>query len=373
MCVWKSSLKTRSVKGIGSMISGKDIHVMDLSKRVVIGPDVVDRIMEFMPRNLRCARKYFIVTGPNVWRLYGEKLEKAIGAGNATVEVFKATTAHIEIAEQIIDEARRFGAEVLIGFGGGKCIDLAKYSAKNLDKPFISVPTTASHDGIASPFASLKGTDKPTSIKAVEPVLIVADTSIIASSPRRLLIAGAGDVIAKFTAVLDWRLAHLLRNEYYGDYAASLALHSAKHIVRYSDVIAKSKEQAVRIVLEALISSSFAMCIAGSTRPASGSEHLFSHALDLIAPKPALHGEQTGVGTIMMAKLHRLKWKRIRRVLRKIGAPVTAKELGIPEDVIIKALTMAHKIRPERYTILGDRGLTWEAAERLARETGVIP
>jgi glycerol-1-phosphate dehydrogenase [NAD(P)+] len=74
----------------------------------------------------------------------------------------------------------------------------------------------------------------------------------------------------------------------------------------------------------------------------------------------------------MMAKLHRLNWKKIRSVLKKIGAPTNAKELGIPEDKIIEALTIAHKIRPERYTILGDRGLTWEAAERLAVETGVI-
>ncbi len=354
------------------MATVKDhVHVMDLSKRVVVGPGVLKNILQYMPRRLKPLDKIYIVTGPNVWRLYGKILEESLN--NKHIEVYKAETAHISVAEEIIDEARRFNADIIIGFGGGKPIDLAKYSAKVLDRTFISIPTTASHDGIASPFASLKGRDKPTSLKAVEPTMILADTEIISSAPRRLIIAGAGDVIAKFTATLDWRLAHLLRNEYYGDYAASLALHSAKHIVKYSDIIAKSKEQGTRIILEALISSSFAMCIAGSTRPASGSEHLFSHALDIIAPKPALHGEQTGVGTIMMAKLHRLNWKKIRNVLRKIGAPVTAKELGIPEDIIIKALTIAHRIRPERYTILGDRGLTWEAAERLARETGVIP
>lgn len=209
-------------------------------------------------------------------------------------------------------------------------------------------------------------------MRAVEPTAVVADIDVIASAPRRLNVAGAGDVIGKFTAVADWRLAHLLRNEYYGEYSASLALLSAKHIVRYKDVIAKDKVSGARVILEALISSSVAMGIAGSTRPASGSEHLFSHALDMILSKPALHGEQVGVGTILMSKLHRLNWRKVRRVLRDIGAPVTARELGVPEDAIVEALTIAHKIRPERYTILGTDGLSREAAEKLALETGVI-
>jgi len=85
-----------------------------------------------------------------------------------------------------------------------------------------------------------------------------------------------------------------------------------------------------------------------------------------------LHGEQCGIGTIMMAYLHGEDWQRIKNVLREIGAPTTAKEIGVPDEIIIEALTHAHKINPHRYTILGDSGLTREAAERLARITGVI-
>ncbi len=79
------------------------------------------------------------------------------------------------------------------------------------------------------------------------------------------------------------------------------------------------------------------MCIAGSSRPCSGSEHQFSHALDIVASRPALHGEQCGVGTIMMAYLHSLDWRRVRQVLRSIGAPTTAEGLGVPSEAIIKA------------------------------------
>jgi glycerol-1-phosphate dehydrogenase [NAD(P)+] len=113
------------------------------------------------------------------------------------------------------------------------------------------------------------------------------------------------------------------------------------------------------------------MSIAGSSRPASGSEHKFSHALDVKAPKPALHGEQCGVGTIMMAYLHGGDWQRIRQSLHSIGAPVDAQGLGIADQYIVEALLHAKNVRPERYTILGE-GLTRKAAEELARVTLVI-
>ncbi|MEM1874723.1 MAG: iron-containing alcohol dehydrogenase, partial [Candidatus Hadarchaeales archaeon] len=142
-------------------------------------------------------------------------------------------------------------------------------------------------------------------------------------------------------------------------------------IIANAKVIKRYTEESVRKVVKSLISSGVAMAIAGSSRPASGSEHLFSHALDMVAPKPALHGEQCGVGAIMMSYLQGGDWEIIRNALKTIGAPTTAKELGIPPKYIVKALTIAHKIRPERYTVLGG-GLGRKEAERLAKITGVI-
>jgi glycerol-1-phosphate dehydrogenase [NAD(P)+] len=99
---------------------------------------------------------------------------------------------------------------------------------------------------------------------------------------------------------------------------------------------------------------------------------MFSHALDIIAPGKALHGEQCGVGCILMMYLHGGDWQRIRTALQKIGAPTSAKELGIPKEQILEALVTAHKIRKDRFTILGNLGLTYEAAEKVAEITKVI-
>jgi glycerol-1-phosphate dehydrogenase [NAD(P)+] len=106
------------------------------------------------------------------------------------------------------------------------------------------------------------------------------------------------------------------------------------------------------------------MSIAGSSRPASGAEHKFSHALDRIAPGKGLHGEKCGIGTIMTLFLHGADWRAAREALRKIGAPTTLGEIGIDDATGVEALLLAATIRPERFTIL-DRGISRESAESL--------
>ncbi len=343
--------------------------------KVIIGSKILEKITDFLEEiRLGDEKKVGIVTGYKTYGIAGVIVETSLRRKGYDVYVWKIRDAQVKTAEKISREAKEKGITIFLGVGGGKSIDVAKYGASINQGYFISIPTAASHDGIASPFASLKGTGKPTSVKAVTPYAIIADIDIIAKAPKRLLRAGVGDLIGKLTAVKDWELAHRVKGEYFGEYAAQLALLSAKHVLRYHELIASGNPDGVRVVVEALISSGVAMCIAGSSRPASGSEHLFSHALDLLMPGKALHGEQVALGTIMMLYLYGdPKWRRVRRIMKKIGLPTTAKELGIPPEIIVKALLLAHKIRPERYTILGENGLTPEAAWRLVRETGVVP
>src|SRR5437763_1314184 len=139
--------------------------------------------------------------------------------------------------------------------------------------------------------------------------------------------AGCGDIVAKFSAVKDWQLAHKLKNEYYGDYAAELALMSAELVTRNVKEIVQRSKEGVRTVVEALISCGVAMSIAGSSRPCSGAEHLFSHALDIVAGETSLHGGRTGVGAIMCAYFHGSNWGSNRECLQEIGGPWSSKGL----------------------------------------------
>ncbi len=344
---------------------------MELPRRVVVGHGVIGMTGETC-RGLGFSKSAFIISGPNTYPLAAKAVIDSMQDADFTTEyltIREPTAKSIEEAEVKVAELK---PAVILGVGGGRVIDVAKLVADRRGLAYLSIPTAASHDGIASPQASTKCLEGPFSVRAAAPMAILADLEVIARSPYRLTASGCGDIISKFTAVRDWWLAHHLRNEYYGDYAANLALMGAKIVSQRSDVVHAGSEEGVSIVVEALISCGVAMSIAGSSRPCSGSEHLFSHALDMVAPKPALHGEQCGVGTIMMAYLHRMRWKRIREVLGRIGVPTTAAELGVSPDHIVEALTLAHTIRPERYTILGDRGLSRETASKLAKSTGVI-
>lgn len=323
-------------------------------------------------RRLGFSESAFVVTGPETQHIAGRRVIDLLHDKGMDVDhliVSSSTMWDVRAVEERIQELK---PQVVLGIGGGTKIDVAKLSSARQGIPFISMPTTASHDGIASPVASVKGMSKTFSVMAQSPMAIVMDTSIIIRSDYRFTASGCGDAVAKFTSVRDWELAHKARNDYYGEYAASLALMSAKLVMKDADVIKPGMEEGLRVVLEALISCGVAMCIAGSSRPCSGSEHLFSHALDLVAPNKAMHGEQCGVGTIMMAYLYKMDWKGIKSTLQKAGAPVTAEELGVQPESVVEALMRACTIRPERYTILEEKRLSYDSAEKLAKATGVI-
>ena len=348
-----------------------DSHYMQLPREVLIGKDVAPLVGETLIR-LGIRGRALVVTGPKVKNIAADIVLASlndVGFTAQTIVVEGSTTEQVSLVEAQIHQ---FAPDIIIGVGGGKDIDVAKLSSMRSSKQFLSVPTAASHDGIASPLVSMKGLDRPYSYVAHSPIAIVADTSIIGKSPYRLIASGCGHVVAKYTAVRDWKLAHRIKNEYYGDYAAELAIMSSRLIMKHASSIRMVSESGVRTLVEALISCGVAMSIAGTSRPCSGAEHLFSHCLTMIAPNPALHGEQCGVGTILCAYLHGANWELIKEVLQKIGAPTNVTELGIDAKYVVEALTKAHSIRVERYTILGESGLTKEAAERVATITGVI-
>jgi len=346
-----------------------DFNRVKLPREIHSGPGVIKETGSIC-KDLKLKGKVLVASGPRTMKVAGEKVISSLQEHDFDVETIIIDSPSTEAVETVQDLMKNTSA--VLGVGGGKVIDVAKMAATKAGSHSVSVPTAASHDGISSPRASIKNEKGNISLKAEPPMGVIADTQIISQAPFRLLASGCGDIISNYTAVLDWKLSHRLLNDEYSDSASALSLVTAKMLIKSAGHIKEGLIESAAIVVKALISSGMAISIAGNSRPASGSEHKFSHALDLVAPKPALHGEQCGVGTIMMMYLHGGDWEFIRDTLKAIKAPVNAHELGIEPEYIIKALTIAHTIRKERYTILGDRGLTEAAATKLARKTGVI-
>ena len=346
-------------------------HRMQLPREVIVGNGVIDRVSE-ITRRLGFSRSALIVAGSNTNNIAGKYVRELLEKDGMSVDTLLVESATVKDVQCVEDKIRVSKPEIVFGVGGGTKIDVAKCSSGRSEIPFISVPTTASHDGIASPVSSVRGFEKPYSIMAQAPLAIIADTNIILRAPWRFAVSGYEDVIAKFTAVKDWKLAYEEKKEYYGGYAASLALMSAKYAMQNVQLMNEGNEDGLRILIEALISCGVSMSIAGSSRPCSGSEHLFGHALEMVKPNHAMHGERCGVGTIMMAYLHGANWKRIKEAIQKLGAPTNAHELGVEREDIITALELAAKMRPERFTILNKLSLDRKAYEHLAEVTEVV-
>jgi glycerol-1-phosphate dehydrogenase [NAD(P)+] len=346
-----------------------DSHKMELPRQIIVGEKNINEFGEFL-HNLTKPKKVSLIVGIHVKKILKQRIEKSLKIKKIKFVWHISKDNQISDLEKIQIDVKKDHSDIIAGIGGGRSVDTAKLIAFNLDIPFVSVPTAASHDGMASPFVSIKS-DKPHSIIATAPLGVFVDIDIIKKAPSRLLASGCGDLVANISAVKDWKLGRDKTGEYYGRYSANLAIMSAKIVMAKSSQYAKKGLDA-RVIVEALISAGVASCIAGSSRPCSGAEHLFSHALDKIAPGKGLHGEKCGIGAIMIAKLQGQDWKKIVKTLKDVGAPTTAKQIGITEEQIIDALMIAQDLRPERYTILKEIHMTERRAKNLAKSTKVI-
>jgi len=342
---------------------------MELPRLIIVGEKNINDIGSFL-KSLKNIKKVSLVSGNNVKKIVQNKIESSLSASKIQMVWHLAETNDKRSIKKIEQNVGKSKSELIVGVGGGRSVDIAKIIGFNLDLPFVSIPTSASHDGIASPFVSIKG-NKPHSLVATAPLGVFVDVDIIKKAPKKLLASGCGDLIAKITAVRDWQLGRDKTGEYYGRYSADLALMSAKILMENSSRFSK-KGLDVREVVEALISAGVASCIAGSSRPCSGAEHLFSHAVDKLEPGIGLHGEKCGIGAIMIAKLQGQDWRKIVKTLKSVGAPTTAKEIGLKSEVLAKALTIAQSLRPERYTILKEVNINENKAIKLAKSTKVL-
>ena len=344
-------------------------HTMELPRQIVVGEKNIDRIGEFL-KSLSKPKKVSIISGRNVRKIIGEKIDDSLKKSKIVSIWHLAVSNHVKALNGIEKKVRKDKSDLIIGLGGGRSVDVAKLCSFNLKIPFVSIPTSASHDGIASPFVSVRG-EKPHSLVATAPLGVFVDVDIIKHAPKKLIASGCGDLMAKLTAVKDWELGRDKTGEYYGRYSADLALMSAKILIESALSFSK-KGLDVRVIVEALISAGVASCIAGSSRPCSGAEHLFSHAVDHLESGIGLHGEKCGIGSIMIAKLQGQDWKKIVKTLKNVGAPTSAKEIGLKPRILTKALTIAQSLRPERYTILKEINMTESKALKLAKSTKVL-
>jgi len=316
-----------------------------------IGAGKTERVGKYLyDKNMMRIALYL---GDGIAEIVGPKLFAGfIQYGINTVHQQIVTT--VDIDEITHSAFSLSGVDAIVGVGGGKALDFAKYTAHLLRLPFISIPTSMSNDGFGSSGASITVQGNRKSVKAASPFGIVIDLDVIKGSPDVFMFSGVGDMLSKITALHDWRAAREKGLERYVDFSSLMAYNSMdilflKHCFDIRD------ENFQRSLCTSLMFSGLAMEIAGSSRPASGSEHLISHALDEISAKPKMHGIQVGIATYLCALLQKNdKTDDIRIVLENTGLLDFVKQDPFVHDEFIAAIKLAPGIKNNFYTILSE-------------------
>lgn len=329
-----------------------------------IGSGYIRQVAQILKEN-NISGKILYVSDPVIDSLYGESVKKQImEIGRLKEEYVDYNT--IAYAMSIAERVIATDVDCIVGMGGGKVLDVCKYAAYISKVPFLSIPTTAANDGLASPIAVLKRQDnKPKSLGCKMASMILIDTSIIANGPQQLIKAGIGDTISNYTALIDWDLACKRGRDTMNGYAYLMSCSSLDALMKtqYNSI----SPEFVEVLVNSLVLSGIAMDFAGSSRPVSGSEHLFSHALDYYSEKKILHGIQTGLGTVAVLKLIDKDPVEVIDYLKRFDVDINPEHLDVDEDTFIYCFQNAASMRANRYTCLHEIDLSTERLKKVYR------
>jgi glycerol-1-phosphate dehydrogenase [NAD(P)+] len=280
-----------------------------------------------------------------------------------------------EVNEASVEEAvRLLGAvppscKALVGAGGGKALDVAKCIASFAGLPYFAVPTSVSNDGFCSPRASSTLEGKRRSLPTGLPDAVVVDLAVCQRAPLSLWHSGVGDLSSKFTAVADWTLAFHRRGVPVNDLAALMSDASVFQFMANP----VSDEQGIRLLATALMLNGVAMEIAGSSRPASGSEHLISHALDMTGTTRRLHGLQTGTAAYLVSSLQKGNHhQRIGQLFARTGFWESVRNQPFSKKEWRIAVERAPSMKEDFYTILSETDAWPTFATMIAHDTALI-
>lgn len=288
-------------KYVGKCVCGRE-HTLE-TKKVVVEYNALANFEQYMEDVGLAGKRRAVVYDTMVYQLTEGKHVKA-----DQEIVLEAKGLHAE--DTLIEEMMKQldNPEVIVAFGAGTIMDFGRYPAYKLGIPFVAIPTLASSDGFTANICSaiLNGQKKSTPMCA--PILVVADLDIIKGAPARLVASGINDILAKYISLTDWRIAHLVADEYYCPMVAELAEHALMLMREAADKYAATGVADHEAMTMAQMESGLTMQLLNHSRAASGAEHLMAHLVELHPPRfenaEGIHGECVGVGTFECIKVY---------------------------------------------------------------------
>lgn len=330
-----------------------------------IGPGALGELGTYL-KDLRL-EKVVILFGNGLIEMFGMDVMKSLAEmGIDVLEYQELDTVRLEDLTSLAFSMPA-KTQAVIGIGGGKVIDAAKYCGFLRNLAFISIPTSASSDGFSSASASLLVEGRRKSVPARLAYGIVVDTQIIKSAPKKFIYSGIGDMVSKITALYDWKFEEEHGYGKVNDFATMIAKKAVNSFVR-TPFESIEEDLFIKELLDSLAMSGIANEIAGSSAPTSGSEHLISHALDKMLDQPQLHGIQVGIATYLMSVVQDHRYKRVNTIFTQTGFWDFVKTLEMRHVDFEQAIDLAPSIKPFRHTYLHEQEYRDRAKEVLVTD-----
>jgi len=267
---------------INRLLAGKDCkcgmhHACDI-RHVYVERGAMARLTQL------CApyRNVLLVADENTYAAAGAAVEAAISDKITERQIFSGRTVLIPNENAIAAvQCRITGMDLIVGIGSGVIQDLCKYISAHNGIPYMIAATAPSMDGYASSGAAMITGGMKVTYPGVVPTAIVADTAVLKDAPMEMIQAGYGDIIGKYSALNDWKLAKAVNGEYYCSYVYDLVYDMLRQTLPLAKPLLERDEKSVQILMEALVVVGIAMSFVGNSRPASGSEHHLSHFFEI--------------------------------------------------------------------------------------------
>src|SRR5690349_21058636 len=245
---------------------------------IYVGHDAVGKLLDTVAD--KGLKRFALVADTNTYKALGQRTEAALKGKGYEVSTIVLQDEEIHADEHHLIKTliqAPLGDVTFVAVGSGSITDITRFVSHRSGRAFISLPTAPSVDGFASIGAPIILAGVKTTILCQAPIAIFADIDTLANAPQRLIAAGFGDMIGKYTSLADWKMGSLVWNEPYDAEIARRTKAAIDSVVANADAIGKHTPEGVRVLLEALIESGLCMLDFGASRPASGAEHHASH------------------------------------------------------------------------------------------------
>jgi len=283
---------------------GKD-HYAAL-KAVRVGKDALNDLPELVTS--LGFKSLYLISDPITYGIAGEKCVNILTAAGIQHKIIQLS--HLGFDEATLGELiinMPADCDLCVAVGTGSINDMTRYFSFKMGRPFFTVATAAPMDGFASSVAALQVNHLKTTFEAQTPTAIIGDTEILKGAPYRMIAAGLGDLLGKFTCLCDWKLARVINDEHYCSNIVELVEDCVGNVLKGAGKAKERDPETLGNIMEGLVLAGVAMSLYGNSRPASGCEHHMSHYWEMMfeqaGKRPVPHGTQVGVGTVLILKL----------------------------------------------------------------------